>query len=70
MMTMFAAHTIELRQKVFLKLDMLFFDYLKAIVSPGTKLQEARLCVEGEPLDVDFAIGFENSRRIPVKEEK
>ena len=45
MMTMFAAHTIELRQKVFLKLDTLFFYYLKAIVSPGTKLQEARLSV-------------------------
>lgn len=49
---------------------LFFWYYLKAVVRPRTKLQEARLRVEGEPLDVDFAIRFENGRRIPAWKEK
>jgi hypothetical protein len=46
----------------FFKFYFIFLYYLKAVLRPRNKHQEARLRVEGEPLDVDFAIRFENDR--------
>ena len=42
--------------------------YLKAIVCPRSKFEDARLLVEGEVLDVDLARRFVDRRRFPFDE--
>jgi hypothetical protein len=46
-------------------LSYLNLTYLESIVGPRSKLHEARLVIEGEVPDVDFARRFENGRRRP-----
>lgn len=42
--------------------------YLKTVVGPTTKFEDARLLIERKIFDVDFARALVNSRRLPLDE--